>query len=149
MREIAQLLLFDRHARLVIYLRDDKTGIPFPNRWDFFGGHLEVGEAPEQALVRELDEELGLKLTGFAFFRRYQCLTGDAYPNVKHIYHAQIDRAADELVLHEGQRLMAINAEERAAISFANILGAILDDFVRFGLWPAPVDNSRNHRDAK
>jgi len=149
MKQIAQLLLFDRNGRLVIYLRDDKPQIPFPNRWDFFGGHVEAGEAPEQALVRELNEELGVELTTFQLFRRYECLTGDAYPNVKHIYYAQIDRPAADLVLYEGQRLAAIAPEERMEFRFANILGAILAVFVGFGLWPAPVAKSSNAIGAK
>ena len=44
-------LLFDRFNRLLVYLREDKPEIPFPNHWDFFGGHLEEGETPEEALA--------------------------------------------------------------------------------------------------
>ncbi len=32
----------------------------FPGRWDFPGGHVEEGESPSDALVRELREELGV-----------------------------------------------------------------------------------------
>lgn len=32
----------------------------FPSVWDVFGGHLELNEQPEQALVRELQEELAI-----------------------------------------------------------------------------------------
>ena len=32
----------------------------FPNVWDVFGGHIEPGEQPEQTLVREVEEELGI-----------------------------------------------------------------------------------------
>ena len=32
----------------------------YPNVWDVFGGQIEEGEQPEQTLVRELQEELGV-----------------------------------------------------------------------------------------
>jgi 8-oxo-dGTP diphosphatase len=35
----------------------------YPNVWDLFGGHIEPGEQPEQTLVRELQEELGITPT--------------------------------------------------------------------------------------
>jgi len=135
------VLLFDRNNRLLIYLRDDKPEIPFPNHWDFFGGHLEEGETPEEALVREVKEELGVDLKAWRFFRIYVCTEGDAYPNVKHIYWARLDQTPEELTLCEGQVLRSIGIEERGKIKFANILGGIVEDFVGAGLWPRAVDN--------
>jgi 8-oxo-dGTP diphosphatase len=141
MKEIAMVLLFDRFNRLLIYLRDDRREIPFPNHWDFFGGHVEEGETPEEALVREVREEIGIDLNHWFFFRRYICTEGDAYPNVKYLYWAKIDKIAEELTLYEGQRLKAIAAEQRGELKFANILAQVLEDFVGSGLWPQPVDN--------
>ena len=37
----------------------------YPNVWDLIGGHCEDAESPEQTLVRELDEELGITPTEF------------------------------------------------------------------------------------
>ena len=108
MRQIAQVLLFDRNGRLLIYLRDNKSDIPFPDHWDFFGGHLESEETPDQALVREVEEELGVTLKEWKLFRTYVCTQGDAYPNVKYIYWTRIDQAVDELTLREGQMLKSI-----------------------------------------
>jgi 8-oxo-dGTP diphosphatase len=142
-KQIAQLFLFDRNNRLIIYLRDDKPDIPFPNHWDFIGGHLEDGETPEQALVREVREEIGVELTEWRFFRRYECVTGDVYPNTKFIFYASIDDHAAGLPLFEGQRLTSIGHDERHNFRFANVLGDILDDFIAAGLWPQTVDNSR------
>jgi 8-oxo-dGTP diphosphatase len=149
MKRIAQVLLFDRDRKLLIYLRDDKPDIPFPNCWDFFGGHVEDGETPEQALVREVKEELGVVLRNWEFVRRYDCAEGDAYPNIKYIYRANIDKRPAELVLSEGQRLTSIGIAERFNFSFANILGRILEDFIQAGLWPQPVDNSSSKIAAK
>jgi 8-oxo-dGTP diphosphatase len=141
MKQIAMVLLFDPQDRLVVYLRDNKPDIPFPNHWDFFGGHLEAGETPEQALVREVKEEIGVDLKQWNFFRRYLCNEGDVYPNVKYLYWARIDKMANELTLYEGQKLRAISANERSELKFANILGQILEDFIASGFWPQSVDN--------
>ena len=141
MKKIAMVLLFDRQCRLLVYLRDDKPDIPFPNHWDFFGGHVEEGETPEEALVREVKEEIAVELKQWVFFRRYVCTAGDAYPNIKYLYWAKIDKLAEELTLYEGQRLKAIAADQRTEFLFANILGQVLEDFVGSGRWPRPVDN--------
>lgn len=47
---------------LLVYLRDDRADIPFPNHWDFPGGGREGDETPEQTLFREVEEEFGLSL---------------------------------------------------------------------------------------
>src|SRR6185437_13155797 len=36
----------------------------YPDVWDFAGGHVEPGEQPEEALRREIAEELGVELEG-------------------------------------------------------------------------------------
>lgn len=35
----------------------------YPGVWDLAGGHVEAGESPARALVRELREELGIRIT--------------------------------------------------------------------------------------
>jgi 8-oxo-dGTP diphosphatase len=126
---VATCLLFDRNNKLLIYLRDDKPDISFPNHWDLFGGMIEEGEIPEQALVREVKEELGIELTGYHKFRDYESNEIEK-PNKKYVFYAKINFLPEELILNEGQQLLSIDLNDRHQYKFANILSTIIDDFV-------------------
>lgn len=47
---------------IVTILRDDHPAIDWPGHWDLPGGGREAGETPEDCVLRELREELGLSL---------------------------------------------------------------------------------------
>ncbi|RQO76868.1 DNA mismatch repair protein MutT [Aquitalea sp. FJL05] len=47
---------------LLVYLRDDKPGLPFAACWDFPGGGREGQESPFACLQRETAEEFGILL---------------------------------------------------------------------------------------
>jgi len=57
----AKLALFIGQE-LLIYLRDDRPDIPWPGCWDFPGGGREGDETPEACVLRETEEEFGLRL---------------------------------------------------------------------------------------
>jgi 8-oxo-dGTP diphosphatase len=44
----------------------------YPDVWDVLGGHLEPNETPEQALVRELREEVGVTPTAWRALEEYR-----------------------------------------------------------------------------
>jgi 8-oxo-dGTP pyrophosphatase MutT (NUDIX family) len=46
-------------GRYLLQLRDDREEIWYPDHWGCFGGGVELGEDPLEALRRELREELG------------------------------------------------------------------------------------------
>lgn len=138
MRHIATGLLFDKNNKLLIYLRDNKDTIPFPNHWDLFGGYVESGETPEEALAREVQEELGIQLKHIIKFKDYNCLTGDVHPNIKHVYYAKINLLPEQLVLNVGQKIDSINLKDVKKYKFANILSEIVHDFFEskiYKLW--------------
>jgi len=130
MKKIAQIILENDKGEFLIYLRDKKPGIPFPDHWDLIGGHVEEGETPEEALVREVKEEIDIDLKEFRFFREYSCIEGDAYPNIKYIYSGKIYLPLEGITLLEGERLAYVRKEEIEGVRFANILKKIVTDYI-------------------
>jgi 8-oxo-dGTP diphosphatase len=55
---VAACALVDADARVLIAQRP--AGKPMAGLWEFPGGKVEAGERPEQTLIRELREELGI-----------------------------------------------------------------------------------------
>lgn len=57
---VAAAALIDGDGRVLMQRR--RIGAQHGGLWEFPGGKLESGESPESALVREIEEELGLIL---------------------------------------------------------------------------------------
>jgi 8-oxo-dGTP diphosphatase len=55
---VAAAALIDQSGRILVQKRPE--GKPMAGLWEFPGGKVEAGETPEAALVRELEEELGI-----------------------------------------------------------------------------------------
>jgi 8-oxo-dGTP diphosphatase len=41
MKKIAAIIFENDDNKLLLFLRDNKQSIPFPNTWDLIGGHME------------------------------------------------------------------------------------------------------------
>ena len=55
---VSAVALIDPDGRVLLARRPE--GKSMAGLWEFPGGKVETGEAPEDALIRELDEELGI-----------------------------------------------------------------------------------------
>jgi len=62
--------ILERDGRILIGQR--KLGQSHPLQWEFPGGKVEAGETPEQALARELEEELGISNVAGEEITRYE-----------------------------------------------------------------------------
>ena len=66
---VAALIVLDNGCYLM-QQRDDVQGIFYPGYWGLFGGAMERGESAEEALVREVREELAFEVRSPRYFTK-------------------------------------------------------------------------------
>jgi 8-oxo-dGTP diphosphatase len=66
--------ILEREGLILIGQRKPEQSHPL--KWEFPGGKVEAGESPEQAVTRELEEELSIRARDLSEIARYQF----AYP---------------------------------------------------------------------
>lgn len=132
----ADCILLNARREVLLVLRDDKPDIPCPNTWALLGGYVEPGETPEQALLREIREEINIALPRPRFFRDYR------WPEcTEHIFWQWLDIEPDRVTLTEGQRLAYFARGDLGGLRFASHYGRILDDFFAAGLASEPASH--------
>lgn len=89
-------------GKLLVIRRDDRPDIPWPDYLDFPGGGREGDESPELCVLRETEEEVGLKLSGADLVWRVQ-VPGPSGLSVFFAAELGPDCAGDIVMGDEGQ----------------------------------------------
>ena len=107
---VAALIVGDDGRVLITRRRPDQ---PLPDQWEFPGGKIEPGESPEEALARELSEELSATFA-----------VGDLVETVRWEYPDRV------IVLHFFDcRLASGRIEPRESQAMAWVAPENLDDY--------------------
>jgi len=117
--EAAAALIVTPDARYLMQHRDEKPGIFFPGWWGCFGGAVEPGESPADAIRRELHEELGWRPESVAHFATLGLDFSFAGFGVlpRHFFVVEIEaHAVGGMHLAEGQGLALLPGAELLAM---------------------------------
>lgn len=113
----AVALLLTPAGRYVLQLRDPKPEIFYPDHWGCFGGAVEPGEEPMQAIVRELKEELDLTFSAsdcryFTEFTFDFGFVGDGIAYRRYFIVTLPHETLDGITLGEGAAVEAFTGEQ-------------------------------------
>ena len=141
-RHVVGAILWTDDGRVLLQQRDDRPDLRYPGYWTLFGGQVEEGESPDQAIERELIEELGLDGQPLMPFEQYICparSTPGIVVTTNHVYTGRLSRPFESLILCEGQAMALMSREQTVKLELAFMQNPVLERWFAWaqaqGLW--------------
>ncbi|GEM_PF-228550 len=131
-REFAAAIIVNAADELLL-LRRSPTTLRWPGKWGIAGGGMEAGETPEEALQRELREELGtdFRLRTLRGPDRLTAIGG--YGGFIHLWHQLwLDGTITLSSEHTGYAWV-----DQKAYAALDMMPGVDEDLTHFGIWPA------------
>jgi 8-oxo-dGTP diphosphatase len=107
-RDVSVFILYTPTGHILLQHRSHDA-FRLPNYWAFFGGGIEHGESPTEALEREVLEELFYQVKN-PYFLMAQKVSDDQDENMKYVFVEQYE--GQPLQLGEGQAMGWFSPDE-------------------------------------
>ncbi|MBU0991063.1 MAG: NUDIX hydrolase [Proteobacteria bacterium] len=128
-RKGASIIFINDRNQVLLFLRDDKPEIPYPNMWDVPGGHVEKDETPRECIIREMKEEIDIELKQFQFFKSY-----DFPDREEHMFWKKENLSINTIHLTEGQCMKWFTRQDARQTELACGFNQIVEEFFMYFL---------------
>ena len=125
-RKGCSIIFLNNQRQILLFLRDDIPGIPYPNMWDIPGGHVEKDETPQQCIVREMKEEMGLDLQDFKEFKIVEFAD-----RMEYVFWKKENLDIGTIILTEGQCLKWFSEDDIRNTHLACEFNQVAQDFFK------------------
>ena len=125
-RKGCSIIFLNDQREILLFLRDDIQSIPYQNMWDIPGGHVEKDETPEQCIVREMKEEMGLDLQDFREFNIVEFSD-----RVEYVFWKKENLDISKIELTEGQYLKWFTEDDIRNTNLAFGFNQVAQDFFK------------------
>ena len=133
-------MIIGRGTGIILIANDGRILLQYRNKdnkwnqdsWGEFGGQIEEGETPEEAIKRELKEELGIELVDLKFFKKYELQRKKGIYE-QFVFIASLNYPIESLKKQqkEGKDLALFVYEEIKNLKMADYTRKILEDFFK------------------
>ena len=123
-RKGSSIIFINDTGQILLFLRDNKPDLPYPNMWDVPGGHVEANESPEKCIIREMKEEMDLDIDEFDLFS-----TIEFDDRIEYTFWAKADFDIDKIELMEGQQLKWFTRDDAQQTPLAYGFNEIIEQF--------------------
>lgn len=106
----------------------ERGGEPFWHQWALPGGFIEMDETLEQACIRELEEETGLKVERMQQFRAYDAIDRDPrHRTISVVFSVQLDKRREVIGGDDASKAKWYSVNELPELAFDH--AQIIRDF--------------------
>jgi len=120
----SSIIFVNPQNQILLFLRDDKPDLAYKNMWDVLGGHVESNETPQDCIIREMKEEIGIELQNFQFL-----CEKEFDDRIEYTFWKEVDLKIEDINLMEGQKLKWFSREEAASTELAFGFNEIVEFF--------------------
>ena len=118
------------HGNEYLLQQRDEHAPSFKHRWTLFGGQVEKGENPTEALLRELKEEIDLDPDAIETIQLVQT-NHEENGLIQYIFEITTNASIDKLTLGEGEAMAFVSEDSLFEREFAFNIKDVLEKYIK------------------